>query len=129
MSAVGWYRRSAVEGQVASQEDSRSPGTPSVGHAPGALASVPMQRLAPPSPAVPPSVPPYPGNVRRGRFSLRPGLTRPAPPGDRHVLRIGILGAARIAPTAVIKPARRTGCAVVTAVAARDREPGLGIRP
>jgi predicted dehydrogenase len=37
------------------------------------------------------------------------------------VLRIGILGAARIAPTAVVKPARRTGRATVTAVAARDR--------
>ncbi len=31
------------------------------------------------------------------------------------------MGAARIAPTAVIKPARRTGGAVVVAVAARDR--------
>jgi predicted dehydrogenase len=38
------------------------------------------------------------------------------------VLRIGILGAARIAPSALIKPARRTGVAVVTAVAARDKE-------
>jgi predicted dehydrogenase len=37
------------------------------------------------------------------------------------VLRIGILGAARIAPAALVKPARRTGKAVVTAVAARDR--------
>jgi predicted dehydrogenase len=37
------------------------------------------------------------------------------------VLRIGILGAARIAPVALVKPARRTGCAAVTAVAARDR--------
>jgi predicted dehydrogenase len=37
------------------------------------------------------------------------------------VLRIGILGAARIAPTALVKPARRTRRATVTAVAARDR--------
>jgi len=37
------------------------------------------------------------------------------------VLRIGILGAARIAPIALVKPARRTGRAVVAAVAARDR--------
>jgi predicted dehydrogenase len=37
------------------------------------------------------------------------------------VLRIGILGAARIAPTALVKPANRTGRAVVVAVAARDR--------
>jgi predicted dehydrogenase len=37
------------------------------------------------------------------------------------VLRIGILGAARIAPTALVKPASRTGRVVVTAVAARDR--------
>lgn len=36
-------------------------------------------------------------------------------------VRIGILGAARIAPSAVIKPARNVGEAVVTAVAARDR--------
>jgi predicted dehydrogenase len=36
-------------------------------------------------------------------------------------VRIGILGAARIAPSAVIKPARNCGEAVVTAVAARDR--------
>ncbi len=37
------------------------------------------------------------------------------------MLRIGILGAARIAPVALVKPARRTGRAVVAAVAARDR--------
>ena len=37
------------------------------------------------------------------------------------MLRIGILGAARIAPLALIKPASRTGRAVVVAVAARDR--------
>ncbi len=37
------------------------------------------------------------------------------------MLRIGILGAARIAPQALVKPARRTGAALVTAVAARDR--------
>jgi predicted dehydrogenase len=41
---------------------------------------------------------------------------------DRHVLRIGILGAARIAPTAVVKPSRRTKKATVVAVVARDRE-------
>jgi predicted dehydrogenase len=37
------------------------------------------------------------------------------------VLRIGILGAAKIAPVALVKPARRTGRATVVAVAARDR--------
>jgi predicted dehydrogenase len=37
------------------------------------------------------------------------------------VLRIGILGAARIAPTALVKPAARTGRVAVVAVAARDR--------
>jgi predicted dehydrogenase len=37
------------------------------------------------------------------------------------VLRVGILGAARIAPIALVKPARRTGRATVVAVAARDR--------
>ncbi len=36
-------------------------------------------------------------------------------------VRIGILGAARIAPSAVIKPARNVGEAVIDAVAARDR--------
>src|SRR5215468_9851466 len=35
-------------------------------------------------------------------------------------LRLGILGAARIAPMALVAPARRVGDAVVTAVAARD---------
>ena len=38
------------------------------------------------------------------------------------MLRIGILGAARIAPTALIKPARRTGGVTVAAVAARDHD-------
>jgi predicted dehydrogenase len=37
-------------------------------------------------------------------------------------LRIGILGAARIAPTALIKPARRVADVEVSAVAARDAE-------
>jgi predicted dehydrogenase len=37
------------------------------------------------------------------------------------VLRVGILGAARIAPTALVRPARRTGVATVAAVAARER--------
>jgi predicted dehydrogenase len=36
------------------------------------------------------------------------------------MLKIGVLGAARIAPAALIKPARRTGRAEVTVVAARD---------
>src|SRR5271170_2052771 len=36
------------------------------------------------------------------------------------MVRIGILGAARIAPAALIKPAHRTGRAEVVAVAARD---------
>ena len=36
-------------------------------------------------------------------------------------VRIGILGAARIAPSAVIKPARNVGEATIGAVAARDR--------
>jgi predicted dehydrogenase len=36
------------------------------------------------------------------------------------MLKIGVLGAARIAPAAVIKPARRTGRAEVVAIAARD---------
>src|SRR5690242_789177 len=36
-------------------------------------------------------------------------------------VRMGILGAARIAPSAAIKPARNVAEAEVTAVAARDR--------
>ena len=47
----------------------------------------------------------------RARFTVR----------AMDTLRIGILGAARIAPAAVIKPARANAEAVVTAVAARDR--------
>jgi len=39
---------------------------------------------------------------------------------DQVPLRIGILGAARIAPMAVIAPAAKTGAAVVSAIAARD---------
>ncbi|MFI8974266.1 Gfo/Idh/MocA family protein [Nocardia asteroides] len=39
----------------------------------------------------------------------------------RPALRIGVLGAARIAPAAVIGPARRSPEVTVTAVAARDR--------
>ena len=37
------------------------------------------------------------------------------------MLRVGVLGAARITPTALVKPARRTGRATVVAVAARDQ--------
>jgi predicted dehydrogenase len=37
------------------------------------------------------------------------------------MITIGILGAARIAPMALVKPAQRTGQATVTAIAARDR--------
>ncbi|MBI1813431.1 MAG: Gfo/Idh/MocA family oxidoreductase [Deltaproteobacteria bacterium] len=40
---------------------------------------------------------------------------------DRGPLRIGILGAARIAPMALIRPARQVPAAAITAVAARDR--------
>lgn len=39
---------------------------------------------------------------------------------ERPELRIGILGAARIAPLALVKPARENGEAVVAAVAARE---------
>ena len=38
------------------------------------------------------------------------------------MVRIGILGVAKIAPAALIKPARRTEGAHVVAVAARDQE-------
>jgi predicted dehydrogenase len=36
-------------------------------------------------------------------------------------LRIGVLGAARIAPMALLRPARRTGVATIVALGARDR--------
>jgi predicted dehydrogenase len=41
--------------------------------------------------------------------------------GDTDVVRIGVLGAARIAPPALIKPARRNARVEVVAVAARER--------
>ena len=41
-------------------------------------------------------------------------------PGRGAPVRIGILGAARITPTALIKPARKSDEVVVAAVAARD---------
>src|SRR5438093_1370448 len=41
--------------------------------------------------------------------------------GSVQPVRIGCLGAAKIAPNALLKPARSTGAAVVTAVAARYR--------
>ncbi|MBS1847667.1 MAG: Gfo/Idh/MocA family oxidoreductase [Actinobacteria bacterium] len=40
---------------------------------------------------------------------------------DGSVIRIGILGAARIAPAAVVAPARRVDGVAITAIAARDR--------
>ncbi len=43
---------------------------------------------------------------------------------NRKPLRIGVLGAARIAPMAIIAPARRTAEVTVSAVAARDPERG-----
>ncbi|HXN61727.1 MAG TPA: Gfo/Idh/MocA family oxidoreductase [Acidimicrobiales bacterium] len=58
------------------------------------------------------------------QLATSPGArsTRPPPgdAGDRRMVRFGILGAARIAPVALVKPARRTGRVTVEAVAARD---------
>jgi len=42
-------------------------------------------------------------------------------PGEHRHLRIGVLGAARIAPDAICKPAKGHQRATVTAVAARNR--------
>jgi len=52
-----------------------------------------------------------------------PGTGGPGPPTVRRMgpVRIGVLGAARIAPAAVVRPARNLGEAEVVAVAARDR--------
>ena len=55
----------------------------------------------------------------RGRAGA--GTVPPVTPGDRPPLRIGILGAARIAEQAIVGPARTTGDRLV-AVAARDPE-------
>ena len=43
-------------------------------------------------------------------------------------VRIGVLGAARIAPAAVIRPARETAEAEVVAIAARRPPPGGQVR-
>src|SRR4051794_19071298 len=52
-----------------------------------------------------------------GRQAFLPSL----PDGDDHLtFRIGLLGASRIAPPAVIEPARADGRFTVTAVAARN---------
>jgi predicted dehydrogenase len=48
------------------------------------------------------------------------GTIAMAESGSGNPLRIGILGAARIAPAALINPARKNGDVVVAAVAARD---------
>ncbi len=55
----------------------------------------------------------------RDRWSLSTGSLRDV--RDDSVIRIGILGAARIAPAAVIGPARHVDGVAVTAVAARAR--------
>jgi len=47
--------------------------------------------------------------------------TPPTTPPSRP-LRVGLLGAARIAPVALMRPAKRTGAAEVVAMAARDPE-------
>jgi len=46
--------------------------------------------------------------------------------GDMKALRFGILGAARIAPTALIRPAQESANVNVTAVAARDQQRAKG---
>jgi predicted dehydrogenase len=54
-------------------------------------------------------------------------MTPPSdPPASSRPVTIGILGAARIAPAALIKPAIRTGRATVVSVAARDRGKATG---
>ncbi|MCC6458606.1 MAG: Gfo/Idh/MocA family oxidoreductase [Caldilineaceae bacterium] len=46
------------------------------------------------------------------------------PTDNSHPLRIGILGAAKIAPRAILAPARSTADAAVVAIAARDSQRG-----
>ena len=52
---------------------------------------------------------------------VRAGAGGAGQDGAMSPLRIGVLGAARIAPAALVKPARRVDDVEVTAVAARDR--------
>src|SRR6187397_845824 len=73
-------------------------------------ASVPEQSTRSPGPSAIRCFPPRCGRSR-GDLTVRPMDT----------VRIGILGAARIAPAAAIKPARKVAEATIGAVAARDR--------
>ena len=97
---------------------------PDVTHRRAPPGCVSVRAHATSGPTVPggdPSVP-YWGNVLQRPFSLCRSSGQPASPDERRVLRVGILGAARIAPSALIKPARRTGGVTVAAVAARQPE-------
>ena len=118
---------------MASTERARMPSSPrmwpSVGRPPRALASVLMPRQA--APAVPGGSPPsHTGETCRRRRVLTASPRAPIRAARcRRVLRIGILGAARIAPVALVKPARRTGRADVDRGGGPGPRPGRGIRP
>ncbi|KAK2590528.1 hypothetical protein QQS21_011795 [Conoideocrella luteorostrata] len=58
------------------------------------------------------------GFVRRNWHASSP----PTPPKAANALKFGILGAAKIAPTALINPAKSHPDVVIQAIAARDRE-------
>ncbi|KAF7307841.1 hypothetical protein MKEN_01144400 [Mycena kentingensis (nom. inval.)] len=60
------------------------------------------------------------GFIVRARKSANPPLV-PSPPGS-NPLKFGILGAAKIAPEGIIKPARSHPDAVVHAIAARSKD-------
>jgi hypothetical protein len=64
-----------------------------------------------------PRPPGCPGSRREARDQ---GLREGRLEDEGRMLKIGVLGAANIAPGALIKPAQRTGRAEVVAVAARD---------
>ena len=77
------------------------------------------------------------GRARQASVRPRGGMHRRHRPGldgegreedDGRMLKIGVLGAAKIAPGALIKPARRTGRAEVVAVAARDVDRAWRVR-
>src|SRR5438874_102871 len=79
---------------------------------------------------------PAPSTASRTR-PTRPSISSSSAPGKGHrpsastarleksdmvdPVRIGCLGAARIAPAALVRPAKASGVATVTAIAARDR--------
>src|SRR5262249_60512207 len=100
---------------------------PGGGGPPGPPRGLSGARAARPAPASGPAGWPAPAGGRRPRRPPVPRFGCCAPAGaqvactDMTDLRIGVLGAARIAPIAIVRPAAQVDGVTVTAVAARDR--------